>query len=103
MAGRVSDEMMSSIAPAALAASSIVFTEYITRAFPIMLEFTPLTGPSEAILLKKTYAVSIILVFTFIHSRGIELGAEVQNILTLLKVVIITNLIFFGFLLGKGG
>ncbi len=78
---------------APIAASALGFSEYITRAFP---------GLGEAVIFKKTYAILIIIIFTLIHRRGLELGAKVQNSLTVLKVVLIVGLVFFGFLLGKG-
>ncbi len=76
---------------APIAASAIGFSEYLIRAFP------GLAGPG-----KKFYSLLVILVFTFIHSTGIELGAKVQNFLTLLKVGLILGLIVFGFSSGQG-
>lgn len=76
---------------APIAASAIGFSEYLTRAFP------GLAGPG-----KKFYSLLVILVFTCIHARGIELGARVQNLLTLLKVGLILGLIIFGFSSGQG-
>ncbi len=76
---------------APIAASAIGFSEYLIRAFP------GLAGPG-----KKFYSLLVILVFTFVHSRGIELGARVQNFLTLLKVGLILGLIIFGFSSGEG-
>ena len=76
---------------APIAASAIGFSEYLTRAFP------GLAGPG-----KKFYSILVILVFTCIHARGIELGARVQNLLTLLKVGLILGLIIFGFSSGEG-
>lgn len=87
---------------APIAASAIGFTEYLTRAFPGLLKPGVLPGPTEAVILKKFYAVLVIFIFVFIHSRGIELGAKVQNYLTILKVGLIVGLVFFGFLIGKG-
>ncbi|MDH7512478.1 MAG: amino acid permease [Clostridiales bacterium] len=76
---------------APIAASAIGFSEYLTRAFP------GLPGPG-----KKFYSILVILVFTFVHSRGIEVGARVQNFLTLLKVGLILGLVIFGFSIGEG-
>jgi len=47
-------------------------------------------------------AILIILIFTIIHSRGVIFGSKVQNILTILKVVLITGLIVAGFTIGDG-
>jgi len=87
---------------APIAASAIGFTEYLTRAFPGLLNLGFFESSLEAAVLKKFYSILVILIFTFIHVRGIELGAIVQNFLTLLKVVLIAGLIILGFSLGKG-
>ncbi len=76
---------------APIAASAIGFSEYLIRAFP------GLAGPG-----RKSYSILVILVFTFVHSRGIELGAKVQNFLTLIKIGLILGLIVFGFSAGEG-
>ncbi|MBM3284702.1 MAG: amino acid permease [Candidatus Aminicenantes bacterium] len=76
---------------APIAASAIGFSEYLTRAFPGL----PGSG-------KKIYSILVILVFTFIHARGIELGTRVQNFLTLLKVGLILGLVLAGFFSAKG-
>jgi APA family basic amino acid/polyamine antiporter len=87
---------------APIAASAIGFTEYMARALPGMLSIWDSGNPLEAIVLKKFYAMLVIIIFTLIHIRGIEFGSLVQNFLTLLKVVLIAGLIFFGFFFGKG-
>jgi APA family basic amino acid/polyamine antiporter len=53
-------------------------------------------------LVPKVLAVLVIALFTVIHIRGIEASARWQNILTALKVILITGLIFAGFTWGKG-
>ncbi|MBN1158979.1 MAG: amino acid permease [Bacteroidales bacterium] len=86
---------------APIAASAIGFSEYFFRAFPGMLE----AGNSGVFLsayLSKILAICIILLFTFIHLRGLEFGAKVQNYLTLLKIGLIVILIFLGLSFGKG-
>lgn len=47
-------------------------------------------------------SVSVILIFTSIHYRGLKSGALVQNILTILKVLLIVFLILAGFLSDNG-
>ncbi len=82
---------------APIAASAIGFTEYLTRAFPTLL------APSDASTVpKKLVAVLVILIFTIIHASGLQLGAKVQNCLTILKVLLIAGLIAIGFSLGDG-
>ncbi len=75
---------------APIAASAIGVTAYLSDAFP------------EAGIPKKICAIAIIVIFTLIHMKGLELGTKIQNSLTILKVVLIVGLVFFGFLLGKG-
>jgi len=87
---------------APIAASAIGFTEYLTRAFPGLLSLGHFEGSFEATVLKKFYSILVIIIFIFIHVRGIEFGSKVQNFLTLLKVGLIVGLILFGFSLGKG-
>jgi len=87
---------------APIAASAIGFSEYLTRAFPKLLHLGLFDPSIEAALLKKLYAVLVIIIFTMIHLRGIEFGARIQNYLTLLKVLLIVGLVLVGFSLGNG-
>lgn len=87
---------------APIAASAIGFSEYFTRAFPQLLSLGIFDSAIEAVVLKKFYAILIIVAFTLIHLRGIEFGAKVQNLLTLLKVGLIVVLVVVGFSSGKG-
>ena len=61
-----------------------------------------LFGETDNEVLKKAFAILIIVIFTLIHRRGLKLGAKIQNSLTIMKVTLIVGLVFFGFLLGKG-
>ncbi|MEA1885835.1 MAG: amino acid permease [Bacteroidota bacterium] len=87
---------------APIAASALGFSEYFIRAFPEMSEwisantFLGINGSS------KLFAVIIVLIFTLIHSRGIKFGSKVQNILTLLKVLLVAGLIVAVLAFGKG-
>ena len=87
---------------APIAASAIGFSEYLTRAFPALLHPGLLTGPIEATVMKKLYAILIIAGFTFLHTRGLETGSRVQNVLTGLKILLIVGLVTAGFALGRG-
>ncbi|HOW84535.1 MAG TPA: amino acid permease [Candidatus Aminicenantes bacterium] len=87
---------------APIAASAIGFSEYLTRAFPALLAPGLFPGPGEAAVMKKIYAILIIAVFTFIHTRGLKAGARVQNGLTGLKILLIVGLVGAGFIFGKG-
>jgi APA family basic amino acid/polyamine antiporter len=84
---------------APIAASAIGFAEYASRAAPGLLGEE---GSAESALLKKACAMAVIVAFTLIHLRGLELGARVQNALTLLKVALVVGLVFWGFARGTG-
>jgi APA family basic amino acid/polyamine antiporter len=98
---------------APIAVSAIGFTDYIARAFPPILRIGIFGHPIvQSILrflhqtpedvLKKFYAILVIAIFTYLHTRGLELGAKVQNYLTGLKVFLIIALVAAGFAVGKG-
>jgi APA family basic amino acid/polyamine antiporter len=87
---------------APIAASAIGFSEYMSRAFPQILSWGILDASLEEVILKKFYAIVLIIIFTLIHLRGIVFGSKVQNYLTVMKVGLIVGLIFLGFSLGKG-
>ncbi len=86
---------------APIAASALGFSEYFTRAVPGFPAFLNNSGISYVVT-GKMIAVSIILIFTFIHYRGLKYGARIQNILTLLKVALIVILLVAGFSSGNG-
>lgn len=81
---------------APIAASAIGFSEYLFRALPGMPQLI------SVLVLKKLFAVAVIVLFTLVHIRGIEFGARVQNVLTILKVGMIIALVIPGFLFGRG-
>lgn len=87
---------------APIAASALGFSEYLTRAFPALLRWGVFEPGLEAAILRKLFAVLVILLFTLVHLRGIVFGAAVQNGLTLLKVGVILLLLAMGFALGTG-
>jgi APA family basic amino acid/polyamine antiporter len=81
---------------AALAASALGFAEYSARAFPGLVEW----GDPE--LIKKLLAITVILLLTLVHLRGLEFGSRVQNYLTVGKVLLIAGLVVVGFSIGRG-
>jgi len=87
---------------APIAASALGFSEYFTRAVPGLSAWIQETGLMGPDLTKKVLAVSVILIFTFIHYRGIKYGARIQNALTLLKILLIVILLTAGFSSGRG-
>jgi basic amino acid/polyamine antiporter, APA family len=87
---------------APIAASSLGFSEYFCRAVPGLPAWLDSSGILSPALTGKLLAIIIILTFTFIHYRGIKYGAKIQNVLTILKIVLILVLLIAGFSSGKG-
>ncbi len=87
---------------APIAASAIGFSEYLIRAFPGIGKIGIFPQQVEPSIVKKIFAVLIILIFTSIHIRGIHFGSRVQNLLTALKVALIVGLVVVGFSIGSG-
>ncbi len=87
---------------APIAASAMGFSEYFLRALPALPEWLSNAGIMNVKMTGKLISISVILIFTFIHYRGIKTGARIQNVLTVLKVLLIVVLIFAGLLSGKG-
>jgi APA family basic amino acid/polyamine antiporter len=87
---------------APIAAAALAFVEYLARAFPSILNIGIFTGPNAGFILKKVYALAIIVIFTLMHRRGVRLGAGIQNGLTAIKIAGIILFVAAGFALGKG-
>jgi APA family basic amino acid/polyamine antiporter len=87
---------------APIAASAMGFSEYFCRAAPSLPGWLSSSGILNEVWTKKLISISIILIFTFIHYRGIKTGARIQNLLTFLKVLLILVLLFAGFSSGRG-
>ncbi|HEX2977161.1 MAG TPA: amino acid permease [Bacteroidales bacterium] len=87
---------------APIAASALGFSEYFTRALPALPQWFKEAGLFGETGTKTFLAVTVILIFTLLHYRGIKSGAIVQNVLTLLKVTLIAFLLIAGFFSGKG-
>jgi basic amino acid/polyamine antiporter, APA family len=87
---------------APIAASALGFSEYFCRAVPGLPASLDTAGILNPLWTGKLLAIGVILVFTFIHYRGIKYGAKIQNALTVLKVVLILVLLVAGFSSGKG-
>jgi APA family basic amino acid/polyamine antiporter len=87
---------------APIAASAMGFSEYFLRAVPALPGWFSSAGIMNEKITGKLLSVTVILIFTLIHYRGIKTGARVQNVLTVLKVLLIAVLIFAGLLSGNG-
>ncbi|HUU04269.1 MAG TPA: amino acid permease [Patescibacteria group bacterium] len=87
---------------APIAAAALAFVEYMARAFPSMLNIGIFTGPDAGFILKKFYAMAVIIIFTLVHRRGVRLGAGIQNGLTVVKIAGIILFVAAGFAFGRG-
>ena len=87
---------------APIAASAMGFSEYFLRAVPGFSGWLASSGIMNEVLTRKVISVSVILIFTFIHYRGIKTGARIQNLLTVLKVLLIAVLLIAGFSSANG-
>lgn len=87
---------------APIAASAMAFSEYFCRALPVIPGWFQNAGLMNPAGTKTFLSISVILLFTFVHYRGIKSGALIQNILTILKVTLILFLLLAGFLSGNG-
>lgn len=87
---------------APIAASAMGFSEYFCRAVPGFPVWLSSAGIMNDVWTKKIISVSVIMIFTLIHYRGIKTGARIQNILTVLKVLLIAILLVAGFSSGNG-
>jgi APA family basic amino acid/polyamine antiporter len=78
---------------APIAAVAIAFGNYFNSALPIALQGTRI--PSML-------AVITIVVFTWVHVKGILFGAWIQNVMTFAKILFILLLVGVGLTLGNG-
>ena len=87
---------------APIAASAIGFSKYFVWAFPGFQNWLNLSNLLTEDSFSKVLAVLVILGFSLLHSRGVVLGAKVQNGLTILKILLVAGLIVAGFTVGEG-
>jgi APA family basic amino acid/polyamine antiporter len=81
---------------APIAAAAISFAAY----FLAGIEGIWLTAGIDGSWLSALIAITAIVVFTTIHIAGVQLGGYVQNILTALKVLIVTGISILGLIYG---
>ena len=87
---------------APIAASALGFSEYFSRALPGFTLWMQDSAMIQPEMTRKILSVSVILVFTLIHYTGIRYGARIQNVLTILKILLIVILLTAGFASGQG-
>jgi len=78
------------------------FSEYFVRALPAGSALAETGNGWSPELIKNLLSISVILVFTAIHYTGLKFGAGVQNILTIMKVLLIVVLLGAGILSKQG-
>jgi APA family basic amino acid/polyamine antiporter len=85
------------------AAVSIAFAKYLGVFLPFIGETQILFRlGSQGVSSAQLTAVVVILVLTWINTRGVEAGAQVQNLFTILKVGALLLLTVLGFAIGRG-
>jgi APA family basic amino acid/polyamine antiporter len=84
---------------APIAAAAMGFSEYIHAGLSSQLLHL---DSSQIGLFNKGIAVFVIFLFTFLHYFGLKLGARVQNVLTVLKILIVAGLASLGLIFGNG-
>lgn len=84
---------------APIAASALGFAEYIVPDTGIYISGEIIQDP---VWIKKLLAISVILLFTAVHYMGHKWGTRVQNLLTVVKIVIVLGLASLGMILGTG-
>jgi len=83
---------------APIAGSALAFSEY----FLAGQAWAESLFPGEKAMAVKALGILIILVFTGIHYLGVQTGSITQNILTVIKILIILGLGIAGLYLGGG-
>lgn len=87
---------------APIAASAIGFSKYFIWAFPDFQSWFLFDQIMSPEMFSRLLAILVILTFSLLHARGVILGAQIQNGLTILKVMLVAGLIIAGFALGQG-
>ena len=85
-----------------IAAVAVAFAKYTGVFLPSVSASNYLVGSGKVgLTTQQLLAIAIVLVLTFVNTRGIRTGAIVQNIFTVTKVVSLLGLAGLGFLLGR--
>jgi APA family basic amino acid/polyamine antiporter len=84
---------------APIAAAAMGFSEYVYAGLNSHLFHL---SPGRVILFDKGLAVAVILMFTGLHYLGLRLGSRIQNVLTILKILIVGGLSSLGMIFGTG-
>ena len=86
------------IQTATIAAVGVAFSKFTAYLFPILDEDVyVLTIGDYAISSAQLLAIAVILLLTFINTKGVQNGKTLQTILTLIKILSLILLVIFGF------
>ena len=80
-----------------IAAVAVAFAKYTGVFLPGISATHYVMGLSTQQLL----AIAVVVVLTFVNTRGVRTGAMIQNVFTFAKVAALLGLVGFGFLLGR--
>jgi APA family basic amino acid/polyamine antiporter len=85
-----------------IAAVAVAFAKYTGVFFPSISAGNYLIGSGRlGVTTQQLLAIAIIVVLTWVNTRGIRTGALVQNVFTFAKVASLLGLAILGFLLGR--
>ena len=92
---------------APIAAAALAFSDYMGYFFPAVKQANAqFTIGSGSLALKiggaQMLASSLVALFTILNCFGVSRVAKIQNVLTLIKVVVILSFVGLGFLVGTG-
>lgn len=94
--------MFSVIQTGTIAAVAVAFAKYSAYLFPIISTPAPLFKLNTfEITWVQILAIGVILLLTYINTRGIEAGKWIQSLFTSSKIIALVGLIFMGLFLVK--
>ncbi len=90
-----------------IALLAVVFTAFMTFFFPVLsqdrifwsIEFL---GFPIRLSVGHLFSISTVLILSVVHYLGVTMGALVQDVLTLLKILALVAIVLLGVLLGQG-
>jgi basic amino acid/polyamine antiporter, APA family len=87
-----------------IAAVGVAFAKFTSYLFPFVGEDVVLVSVGGfGISAAQVLSIAMIVLLTYVNSRGIKNGVLVQTSLTIIKIVSLIGLILFGFILGSDG
>src|ERR1700691_2381671 len=85
-----------------IAAVAVAFAKYTGVFMPSVSAGNYIVGSGKlGLTTQQPLAIAIVLVLTFVNTRGIRTGAIVQNVFTITKVISLVGLAGLGFVLGR--